>query len=172
MDCWSEEAIEREARKMSRGDRPQDAEFLDHARSCVRCGELLLLFQNAERGMELELSALPSVPGAHVLRLRPARSGVAGRKLDALKPVEFDLAADTRRAEQKRVITLTTEGGSFLVRLFPNDPEPGATAVLVASQGDPTRITLPIGKDEFPFGADGIARIPDFPGPDVYLIVR
>ncbi len=107
-----------------------------------------------------------------MLRLRPARPGISKRGTDPSMPVEVDLAADTAMPEQKRVITLTTEGGSFLVRLFPNDPEPGATAVLVASQGDPTRIALQIGKDEYPFGADGVAHIPDFPGPDVYLIVR
>ena len=167
MECWREESVEWAAIRIVDGDAsPEIAAFLAHARSCVRCRELLALFRDGERMLRVELSVPKVLPLSPV---RPTRAEGSGR---SLTPEEFELAAETSRPAQSSVLTLTTEDGSFLVRVFPQAPQGGATAVLVASAEGGAHVALRIGDIDYPFDDKGISEIPNFPAPGISLVIR
>ncbi len=116
-----------------------------------------------------------------VLPLRPVERTRSIHGTDAETPPGWDesypVAAQTpelgRRVEDgttpSRVLTLTTSDDRFLVRILPNNPGPGATAILYPARGE---VTIEIDGKSFAFDENGTAALPGFPGADISLVLR
>lgn len=168
MDCWNEEAIEWAAIRIVAGHcSPEIDALAAHALDCVRCGDLLALFEGTERGIQRDLPVPRVLPLVKVQALasRPTRP------IDSPAiPAEFDVAAETARPSRIADITLSTEDGGCIVRIFPKPGGEGARAVLVSAQDRPARMSLMIDDLEYPFDETGIADIPRFPASGIRLV--
>ncbi len=186
MECWSQGSLERAAIRMADagiapGCAPSAAvaadlvSLLAHAQTCTRCrGVLHILFD-----AEVLMRARGHRP--IVLPLRLLDPTGASRGMDAETPPgwreSYPVAAQTpeigRRIEDgttpSRVLTLTTSDDRFLVRILPNNPGPGATAILYPARGG---VTIEIDGKSFAFDETGTATLPGFPGADISLVLR
>ncbi len=166
MDCWKEAAIERAAISVVDGERsPETDAFLAHARGCVRCGELLALFEGMERGIRRDL------PEARVHPLvRLSRGPDSPEWPEPSVPAEFEVAAETARPTSISDMTLSTEDGRFIVRIFPKPEGSGARGVLITAVDAPARVSLLIGGVAYAFDDSGIVEIPSFPASGIHLV--
>jgi hypothetical protein len=167
MDCWKEGAIEWAAIRIVDGERSPDIDaLLAHARECARCSELLGLFEGVERGIRRDL------PAAHIhplVRLRTQSSNPSDW-CESPTLAEFDVAAETARPASISEMTLSTEDGGFIVRIFRKGDEIGARAVLVSATDAPARMSLMIGGVAYAFDDSGIVEIPEFPASEIQLV--
>jgi hypothetical protein len=171
MECWKEEAIEWAAIRVVDGERsPEIDRLIAHARECVRCGELLALFEGMERGIRRDLPVARILP---LVRLHAGdrRPSPAGDLEFASTPSAYDLAAETAKPAQTMDVTLSTEDGSLYVRIFPIAGGKGAHAVLLSPADAQDSVSLRIGGVAYPFDDSGIVEIPEFPTTDIQLIV-
>jgi hypothetical protein len=180
----------------------EHAELLEHARTCQRCHDLLLHFQETEETLSAELMALqstsdesPSVRGPDttgIFLLKPFRS-----KRDDEAPPDadvspsYDLAADAGSkdgtggdSKPDRAMTLRSEDGLFQLRILSRGSAEGAIAVLIddpdvqppggSSRDVASRLSfaLRVGDQEFAFDQHNIAYLPCFPSDAVYVVVR
>lgn len=200
MQCWSEDKIERFARQLARAgidpfarvaagtlgnEEPpgEAAEFLSHVQTCVRCGELLDLVWDIESAF-LNREGDESPEGAEErIELRAMGSDYDGLEIEpGSGGSPFRVAADSPQdahAPEKGdvlptdppVVSLSSEDGSCVVRIFPSTSEAGATAVLLQPpektsihpkrpEQPSTTIVLDIDGQRFPFDEHGFARIP------------
>jgi hypothetical protein len=210
MACWSEPEIEAAARRLcdagvflgaeaspAPASVPADlVALLEHVAGCVRCRELLVLFQETERRTAEALSKmaegadapppLAERPGEVLeIPLVPATEAwgeiAAGSEGIEEEPLPYALAADTPGCEREGeeegpVLSLTSADGRYVVRIFPAASGAGATAVLLGppeGEGPAAgRISLRVGDEEIPFGEDGTLRLPEFPASPLALVVR
>lgn len=183
MRCWSDGSIERAAFLMAdAGIAPGCApgagvsadlvSLLEHADSCADCRKRLhmrfdavILMRARQQGTRIPLHIAPHRAVGMI------ESVLADRWAET-----YPLAAQTsesgipagRRVKPTRVLTLTTGDDRFLVRVFANDVDPGATAVLFpVSRG----VTLDIGGATYAFDESGCASLPGFPGGEISLIL-
>ena len=203
MKCWDEESIELAAIRLldlekTGGEVPKDLrELTDHASTCFRCRELLKLFREMEVRFRVadEEAARDQRDGeVRILALSPIEP-----RSEEPPPAQEDwegqtaapLAADTQpergsvdeEAPSRRVLSLVSEDGQFLVRIFENERAAGATAILM-SQDDPSvpgasplpffaaKISIRYADEECPFDAEGNAQLPVFPRSDMRLVIR
>ena len=196
----SELALGAQARRDEEGERfpalgPKLREVLEHSRECVRCRELLALFQAAMTGLEEELAEGEQVAdgilpasGSRTIELRPVRSMRLSPSEDADEPPSFRVAADSgpegdkgEIAAEAPVLTLESKDGRYLVRIFAREPGPGAVAVLLQSEGlgdtlqvgnKSQSLVLQVGDEQFAIGEDGYASLPRFPAETIVLLVQ
>ncbi len=186
-------------------DRPGDSnspalrDLLEHSIDCVRCRELLGLFQATRIGLEEELAG-----GEEAVRERPPEAAAktkAGRvmELRSIEPLrrsasvsegdapEYRVAADTgpegekgEIASEPPVLSLESVDGRYVVRIFTQEPGPGAVAVLLHSEPQDVsrggekapKLFLQMGDEQYPFAEDGTARLPRFPADRIALVVE
>jgi hypothetical protein len=184
MECWSDELIERAAVRLAdAGIAPGIAPgaavasdlimLLEHTRTCFGCrSRLHSLF-------DTEILSRARGRAPTVLPLRPVERPPAAAEFPA--PSEwaepYALAAQTPEvvvgvnpnARLTPVLTLTTGDDRFVVRIFPNTPGPGATAVLYPAQ---LGATLRIDGTSFSFTDQGTVLLPRFPAADVSLVLH
>lgn len=168
MECWREKAIEWAAIRIVDGGRSPEIDLLvAHASECVRCGELLALFEGMERGIRRDLPAARILPLARLhARVRPS-----GEREFPSPPSEYDIAAKTAKHAQITEVTLATDDGNLVVRIFPIAGGASARAVLISPADDQDRMSLRIGGVDYPFDDSGIVEIPELPATDIQLIV-
>lgn len=180
----------------------QALRLLGHARDCFRCRDVLHLFAVVEEDFRRTLKESPSLPvevadlvaadaaatPLRIIQLHPPRPGPGRRppaNADELRETEYAWAAATPGDDpppeltwDTRVLTLGSDDGRFLVRIFPNESGNQATAVLVNEEvpgewkGLRPRPFLRIGGREYAFDAQDIARLPVFPVETIELIYR
>lgn len=154
------------------------APSLEHLRDCAHCREILEIFIETETAWRAAADS-----SARVIPLRPFRSAAPAAFIDDAWPEEVEeylvAAADaSTRPPQSRVLTLMTDDDRYLVRIFPNLLDEGATAILVSlpAEGIPavgsSRPALRIAGVEYEFDDGNIARLPCFPSSDLSLVVR
>ncbi|MBP6876081.1 MAG: hypothetical protein KBD56_08430 [Candidatus Eisenbacteria bacterium] len=185
--------------RRSGSNSPTLRDLLEHSIDCARCRELLALFQAASIGLEEELAR-----GEAALRERPAEAAAktkAGRvvELRSIEPLrrsasvteedarEYRVAADTgpegeksEIASEPPVLSLESVDGRHVVRIFAQEPGPGAVAVLLQSEPQDVsrggekapKLFLQVGDEQYPFVEDGTARLPRFPADRIALVVR
>jgi hypothetical protein len=186
MKCWSQESIGQAAIWMADAGiapgcapgaavTPDLVALIEHAQTCVRCRDLLRREFDAEILLRARGRNPVVLPLAPVDPSRPVFPGSLEETPGRLG--SYPLAAQTpgsgSHAEEgvrpTCVLTLTTSDGRFIVRIFPNEPGPGATAILY-----PTRLgaTIEIDGMRYAFGEDGSAALPGFPGADISLVLH
>ncbi|MFH1680543.1 MAG: hypothetical protein ABIH26_07855 [Candidatus Eisenbacteria bacterium] len=189
--CWEEERIERGAIRWAAEESSGDATvsnemagFLDHARGCRRCADLLALFLETERRVlaEASIGCYPLVAaGPNVVDLEEISERVLRRApLRDPEGADFSLAAqhagpaaerrDDGRAEAAR--SFASRDGLYLVRVLPIESGSGRTAVLLVDEtaGRPGRALLRFGGGEYPFDDSGHAVLPETPAGRVQLV--
>jgi hypothetical protein len=104
--------------------------------------------------------------------------------------LEFSLAADSAEEDadpypgESPVLSLASEGGDYIVRIFPKASGNGATAILLKgvpsskaqanmnSSDSEMEFLLRIGDIEYAFDEDGLLSLPEFPAPSIQIVVR
>lgn len=173
--CPDERDVERAALRLAEREAaeietpPEDlAPFLEHAKTCVRCSELLSLFLDVERTVRSDVE----VETATVVVLHEVREGPVIRLSDAERTTgAFALAADASGGEVRgvaapRARAYESRDRRYFVRLLPNPAGEGATAVLVEAPDPPNgKVAMFCFDDEVRPFDDGIhAILPRVPG--------
>jgi hypothetical protein len=179
------------------------APIVAHAGRCFRCAELLELFLETEllsrqpaRCLAADSAQGPAYESEMVLPLRRARSttGTLDPPEDAREREDYDLAADSAPPVDPEdvlgntwVLTLSTDDGRYVVRVFPQEGGRGAVAVLIRAAdpespaeqsgdgdagGGGSCLFLRIGNRDLPFDEKGMLTLPEFPAKDIALIIR
>jgi hypothetical protein len=153
------------------------ADSFRHVRECAYCREVLEVLIHTE--VRWRDGAIPDVRAIPLRARWTAPASIEDEDVDEnghlFHPV---VAADTPQVpDQTRMLTLITDDDRFLVRIFPDEEGDGAKAVLVfAAQGPPqpqeVRPALRVSGIDYEFDEEGIARLPQFPGADVALVLR
>ena len=78
-------------------------------------------------------------------------------------------SASTPESRSTPILTLTTGDDRYFVRIFPNTPGPGATAVLYPPRHG---ASLRIGDATYPFDEEGATQLPRFPEAEISLVIR
>ncbi len=158
--------------------------LLAHARECLRCREIMVLFQETAMAMRGESGRGEGNRGeggrgesVEILRLVSPLSNGRHRGEDEPNR-EFDAAAQSPGGPNgvhlpaaARVLTLTTDDERFVVRIFANEGGEGATAILLGIDA-PAGLALRIAGKDYSFDANGQAQLPAFPGEAVGLVRR
>jgi|GEM_PF-2043256 len=192
--CWDEERIERAAILRTAAEAsgetslPSDlSAFLDHARECFRCGDLLSLFLETERRVLAEaaeyispaLAAAP--PGPNVIELEEISERPSRRVGPPDREGAYSLAArhatpaseGPDRAEGSAVRSFASRDGLYLVRVFTNESGAGRTAVLLAGGEEEShrRALLRFEGGEVPFDESGHAVLSEIPSGRIQLVL-
>ncbi len=165
--------IELEA-ELTRGEAAVRERPADDAKREERIREGEHISRGERTGRVMELRAI-----------EPLRRSAAVTEGDAS---EYRVAADTgpdgeksEIASEPPVLSLESVDGRYVVRIFAQEPGPGAVAVLVQGQADSDskaradqnpRIFLRVGSQEYPFADNGVAVLPRFPANELALLVR
>lgn len=184
MRCWSDDSIERAALLMAEAGiapgcapgaavSPDLVSLLEHTIRCSDCRKRLHTRFDAVILMRERQRGSTRVP----LHIAPYRStGLSRYAVNADGAESYSLAAQTpgsgapweRGVEPTRVLTLTTGDDHYLVRIFANDADSGATAILF-----PVRrgVALEFQGTKFSFDENGCASLPGFPDGEISLIL-
>lgn len=209
MKCPRETALDRAAIRLQRaGAEPgataplpegiRDLEpLLRHAAVCTRCREILGLLYGTEA------ARMQGVREPRILPLFPFTGGMGssrGERRDFEVVDDFEpylVAAETAGLAPpdgsedgtSLVLTLATQDDRFVVRIFPNQDGPGATAVLLTADSassepgvTPTDgaahkgeaalgVRLRVAGVEYSFNEKGYARLAEFPVEEVALLL-
>lgn len=200
MNCWSDQTLHWAVRRLLdtgadvhallRGDAlpPEGCdsslrETLEHIRDCSSC------ILTARDLLETELELLAGEQVERMIQLLPTPSWsppATGDVINDQEPAEYAVAADSCGTGERisldghGAISLASRDGRYLVRIFRNEGDAGATAVLLRTTGpgdadgdeSAHRISICIGGEDYTFDPDGTVKLPAFPASPPSLILR